>query len=38
MRSDTALVSVMHVNNELGTINPIADIGQICFRRWRFVS
>jgi cysteine desulfurase len=31
IRSDTALVSVMHVNNELGTINPIADIGSICF-------
>ncbi len=31
IRPDTALVSVMHVNNELGTINPIADIGQACF-------
>ena len=31
IRSDTALVSVMHVNNELGTINPITDIGRICF-------
>ena len=31
IRQDTALVSVMHVNNELGTINPIADIGRICF-------
>ena len=31
LRDDTALVSVMHVNNELGTINPIAEIGQICF-------
>lgn len=31
IRSDTALVSVMHVNNELGTINPIAEIGEICF-------
>jgi cysteine desulfurase len=31
IRSDTALVSVMHVNNELGTINPIAEIGQVCF-------
>jgi len=26
----TKLVSIMHVNNELGTINPIADIGEIC--------
>jgi cysteine desulfurase len=31
IRPDTALVSVMHVNNELGTINPIAEIGQVCF-------
>lgn len=27
----TALVSVMHVNNELGTINNIAEIGDYCF-------
>jgi cysteine desulfurase len=33
IRPDTALVSVMHVNNELGTINPIGDIGKICFER-----
>ena len=32
-RGDTALVSVMHVNNELGTINPIADIGALCAKR-----
>jgi len=31
IRPDTALVSVMHVNNELGTINPISDIGKVCF-------
>jgi cysteine desulfurase len=31
MRPETALVSVMHVNNELGTINPIAEIGKECF-------
>jgi len=26
----TALVSVMHANNEIGTIEPIAEIGAIC--------
>ncbi|MFY0657271.1 MAG: cysteine desulfurase [Neptunomonas phycophila] len=30
IRPDTALVSVMHVNNELGTVNPIEEIGEIC--------
>jgi cysteine desulfurase len=30
IRHDTALVSVMHVNNELGTINPIDEIGMFC--------
>jgi cysteine desulfurase len=33
LRIDTALVSVMHVNNELGTINPIAEIGKLCFEK-----
>lgn len=28
MRPDTILVSVMHVNNELGTIQPVVEIGQ----------
>lgn len=31
MRSDTVLISIMHANNELGTINPIAEIGSLCF-------
>jgi len=26
----TVLVSVMHVNNETGTINPLAEIGRLC--------
>lgn len=32
VRPDTALVSIMHVNNELGTINPVAEIGEYCFQ------
>jgi len=30
IRGDTCLVSVMHANNEIGTIQPIAEIGAIC--------
>lgn len=30
IRPDTALVSVMLANNELGTIQPVAEIGSIC--------
>jgi cysteine desulfurase len=30
LRLETALVSVIYANNEIGTINPIAEIGQIC--------
>ncbi len=30
LQSDTILVSVMAVNNEIGTINPISEIGHIC--------
>jgi cysteine desulfurase len=30
IRSGTILVSVMHANNEIGTIEPIAEIGKIC--------
>lgn len=33
IRKDTLLVSVMHVNNEIGTIQPIEDIGRICSDR-----
>lgn len=27
---DTALVTLMHVNNELGTINPLKEISEVC--------
>ena len=30
IRPDTALVSVMYANNEIGTVQPIAEIGKIC--------
>jgi cysteine desulfurase len=30
IRPDTILVSIMMVNNEIGVIQPIADIGEIC--------
>lgn len=33
LREDTLLVSLMHVNNELGSINDIAAIGEVCRAR-----
>jgi cysteine desulfurase len=33
LRPDTAIVSVIYANNEIGTINPIAEIGEICRSR-----
>jgi cysteine desulfurase len=30
IRSDTALISVMYANNEIGTLNPIRDIAEVC--------
>ena len=33
IRPDTALVSVMYANNEIGTIQPISQIGAICRER-----
>ncbi|MBQ8604076.1 MAG: cysteine desulfurase NifS [Oscillospiraceae bacterium] len=32
IRPDTALVSVMYANNEIGTIEPIGEIGEVCRR------
>lgn len=33
IREDTILVSIMHVNNELATINPIEEIGELCYQK-----
>lgn len=33
IRDDTVMVSVMYANNEVGTVNPIAKLGEICRRR-----
>lgn len=33
IRDDTVLVSVMHANNEIGTIEPIAEIGRVANER-----
>jgi cysteine desulfurase len=30
IREDTALVTVMYANNEIGTLQPIAEIGKLC--------
>ena len=36
IRDTTALVSVMYANNEIGTIQPIAEIGAVCRERGVF--
>lgn len=33
IREDTALVTIMYVNNEIGTIQPIREIGEICRKK-----
>jgi cysteine desulfurase len=33
LRDDTALVSIMYANNEVGSIQPIAEIGALCRSR-----
>ena len=33
IREDTCLVSVMYANNEIGTVQPIAEIGALCRER-----
>ncbi|KAG8526660.1 uncharacterized protein KY384_008089 [Bacidia gigantensis] len=36
VRPDTALVSIMTVNNEIGVIQPMKEIGEICRRKKTF--
>ena len=33
IRGDTCLVTIMYANNEIGTIQPIREIGEICHRK-----
>lgn len=33
IRTDTALVSVMYANNEIGTVQPIRELGAVCRER-----
>ncbi|MCL5256803.1 MAG: cysteine desulfurase NifS [Chloroflexi bacterium] len=33
IRPDTCLISIMYANNEVGTIEPIAEIGEVAIRR-----
>ena len=33
IREDTCLVTIMYANNEIGTVQPIREIGQICRKR-----
>lgn len=33
IREDTALVTIMYANNEIGSIQPIAEIGEVCRER-----
>ena len=33
LRDDTVLVSVMHANNEIGTVNDVGAIGRLCRQR-----
>ena len=35
IREDTCLVTVMYANNEIGTIQPIAEIGAVCREKGR---
>jgi cysteine desulfurase len=37
LQDDTALVSIMHANNEIGTIQPIAELAQLAHERGALV-
>jgi len=30
MRPDTLMVSIIHVNNEIGVVQPLKEIGELC--------
>ena len=34
IRPDTILVSIMAANNEIGTLQPVAELGAVCQARW----
>ena len=38
MRDDTIPVSIMHVNNEIGVVQDIATIGEMCRARVSFTT
>lgn len=33
IREDTALVTIMYANNEIGTVQPVSEIGAVCRRK-----
>ncbi len=33
IREDTALVTIMYANNEIGTVQPIREIGEVCRKK-----
>lgn len=37
IRPDTAMVSVMYVNNEIGVVQPMKEIGEVCARKKVFL-
>ncbi|MCL6570183.1 MAG: cysteine desulfurase [Bacillus sp. (in: Bacteria)] len=37
IRKDTKLISIMHVNNEVGTVQPIREIGEL-LKKWPGIS